>query len=433
MQTYDFIPVDTIFCRDSRPLAAGAGFGRGANWPLPNTLHEALRAALLRAASLDLFSGKQQQVVKIKNGRRIERKVGTSALDWLHLNGPFPVDKDGITWFPTPRDLMLDENRASRNLKEIRRHCLLPAREGLACSNLPDGLPFLVASNARATKEELPRWMPAGLYKSYLAGSPLQPWKAQPLWDTEHRLGIEIAPDTHSTVESKIYAAEHLRLRDDIRLRFAVNAPTGHQRSAERNKTVADLVGSALTLGGERRFGQVEEAPTDLILPDVSGQLSDVFIKWVLLTPAIFAHGWRPGWIGMQNGRAEVRLTVFPEPKAYMQYSTREDRRSAMQAAAKPIQVRLIGACVGKAQPIAGWDLLQEGTDKLGNPTMGAAKPTCLAVPSGSVFYFQADKNSVGALVKALQGRCRSDFFGEKGLGLGVCGEVPRDQAPQSS
>jgi hypothetical protein len=48
MKTFDFLPADTLFCRDQRPLAAGSGYGRGANWPLPTVVHGALRAALLR-------------------------------------------------------------------------------------------------------------------------------------------------------------------------------------------------------------------------------------------------------------------------------------------------------------------------------------------------------------------------------------------------
>jgi len=53
----------------------------------------------------------------------------------------------------------------------------------------------------------------------------------------------------------------------------------------------------------------------------------------------------------------------------------------------------------------------------------GGPKPTLLAVPAGSVYFFEASTNDdAAALVRALHGRTKSDFLGEKGLGLGFCG-----------
>ncbi|HYV30553.1 MAG TPA: type III-B CRISPR module-associated Cmr3 family protein, partial [Candidatus Binatia bacterium] len=78
----------------------------------------------------------------------------------------------------------------------------------------------------------------------------------------------------------------------------------------------------------------------------------------------------------------------------------------------------LVAACLGKAQVVGGWD--------------SEPKPTYLAVPSGSVYYFRAgNQEEAGKLCEVLRGRCRSDFFGEKGLGLGVCGTWShQDQTP---
>jgi CRISPR-associated protein Cmr3 len=47
-------------------------------------------------------------------------------------------------------------------------------------------------------------------------------------------------------------------------------------------------------------------------------------------------------------------------------------------------------------------------------------------VPAGSVFYFEGTgpnpDRETARLAGVLQARCRSDFYGEKGFGLGVCG-----------
>jgi CRISPR-associated protein Cmr3 len=304
---------------------------------------------------------------------------------------------------------------------------LIRATEKGAQANLPLPLPFLPAAAGHPGKEELPHWMRLDDFEHYLAGNPLTPCKAPELWETEHRIGIAIDPETHGTVEGQIYAAEHLRLRDDVRLRFAVSTPGGRQRNrpgfaTEGNKTVNDLCGVALTLGGERRFGVIQDAGVPLALPDVSAHLSGVLVKWVLLTPAIFKEGWLPGWIQAQGQSLQVRLTILPDASGYPQ-QTREQRRAAMQSAAQPIAAELLAACVGKPQTITGWDLLESGQTVQGQPTRGRAKPAWLAVPSGSVYYFRAaDNHAAKLLVQTLQGRCHSDSFGEKGMGLGVCG-----------
>jgi hypothetical protein len=43
-------------------------------------------------------------------------------------------------------------------------------------------------------------------------------------------------------------------------------------------------------------------------------------------------------------------------------------------------------------------------------------------VPAGCAYYFEAeDESAEEALVRALHRRTRSDFFGEKGMGYGMC------------
>src|SRR2546428_9819454 len=105
MQTFDFIPADTLFCRDARPLAAGSSFGRGAYWPLPTVLHSALRTALLRTA--DCLPARKQ-TPGYKRRRADTSAIGTDAFNWLHLHRPLPVSTEGgeeMLFFPCPRDL----------------------------------------------------------------------------------------------------------------------------------------------------------------------------------------------------------------------------------------------------------------------------------------------------------------------------------------
>ncbi|NUN02683.1 MAG: type III-B CRISPR module-associated protein Cmr3 [Bryobacteraceae bacterium] len=397
-KVFDFIPADTLFCRDQRPLAAGHSFGRGANWPLPTVLHSAIRTALLRAnGGLPTRKG-----VDGRARKGIAKKVASTKYQWLNLRGPFPVDEKGVMYFPIPRDLVPDGKDKVAYLKII---------PNAGTNNLPVPLTHLAASFAAPSKAKLPEWISESEYAAYLAGNltalpEREPPEREPLWDSEHRMGVEINPATHTAAEGKLYAAEHLRLRDGVRLRFAVSEPPKH-KPADPSEPLS-LAEHILQLGGEQRFGKVSPASGDWKLPEIS--IAGNLIKWVLLTPAIFVHGWRPGWVD-EAGHVKLRVVdkATRAERRRPRYDNQDWKYDEANDQAERIGAKLVAACVGKPQVVGGWD--------------DQPKPTSLAVPSGSVYYFRADNETEAQkLAGVLQGRCKSDFFGEKGLGLGVCG-----------
>jgi CRISPR-associated protein Cmr3 len=421
MKTFDFLPADTLFFRDARPLSAGSGYGHGANWPLPTVLHGALRAALLQ----------------LKGEAPIERKPGyerggkhhgsfaSASFNWINLHGPFPVDQATNTlYFPIPRDVVAAHvgNEAGAELLRI-----VPP-DG-PC-NLPPPLTRLAASFAAPGKQALSQWVDRDFFDAYLDGMKSLPLPKSPqLWQPEHRTGIAIDPETQTAAEGQIYAAEHLRLREDIALRFAISEPqaNGHLAPGEEEAFAQLERRNTIQLGGERRFGTLKNQAVPLSLPCV--KIAGKFVKWVLLTPAIFSGGWLPGWIDPENGGVKLRL----RPDGFDRRSHRRSRRGddglyeAQKFCGDPIDAKLVAACTGKPQPISGWDLSGCEANEAATPAptgfRPSPKPTNLAVPSGSVYYFEAaDPDEAIRLATVLQGRCRSDFFGEKGLGLGVCG-----------
>ncbi|MEI7954755.1 MAG: type III-B CRISPR module-associated Cmr3 family protein [Verrucomicrobiota bacterium] len=126
---------------------------------------------------------------------------------------------------------------------------------------------------------------------------------------------------------------------------------------------------------------------------------------------------WLPSWIDQTNG--DVMLLDGPGENA---------ARRRRVPPGKPIAATLVAAVTGKSLPVTGW-ALPNGTDR----DQGGAKSTHLAVPAGSIYYFECDSAEAATTFAAalnwhgtspgtdIQNR-RSTLMGEKGFGLGVCG-----------
>jgi CRISPR type III-B/RAMP module-associated protein Cmr3 len=350
----------------------------------------------------------------------VEFKANPSALfNWLNIRGPFPVKGEAV-YFPRPLDLVpskTDENTTVAKLLQVVAQ--------VGTSNLPAPLTHVVANRETPSKDKLEDWMSHADFTKYLKGSDGFSLEKLHLWDTEHRIGVELRDDTETAKDGKLYAAEHLRLRPDVRLRFSCSHPPEkheEQRKKESQKLPSSLIDHTLQLGGEARFGQVLSG-SDLVLPSV--EITGSCVKWVLLTPAIFKSGWLPGWIG-EAGRVLLKTTEKKNRPEFRR--NRREGNAPHDAGQEPITATLLAACIGKPQVIGGWDLL--GSDSEGKS--GVPKATQLAVPSGSVYYFKADSEpEAKKLADALRGRCRSDFYGEKGLGLGVCGMWKMESAKE--
>lgn len=407
MKAYQLDPADTLFFRDARPMQAGAGSGgHGANWPLPNVLHEGLRANLLAAAGVPRAS----EPIEIRVGSR-HKRIGSHAFQSLRTIGPWPVLEDEKLFLPRPLDIVPVTTSAKDG---TRVTALVPATaDGEA--NWPEGITWLRALNnpSLPTKAELPEWVSLDWLRDYLATP--GPWRAPStdaddrLYDAESRIGIEIEREKGSVKEGQLYASEHLRLRPGVSLWFRAGLGETEIEERRRGLTVDKLLGAYITLGGESRIARLRAASLDNIadgLPAPSGK----YIKWVLASPAVFTGGWRPGWIDPDTGRVMLRA----ERPARQSGETRRRWRARIEQSSQ-MNAKLVAVCCGKPLHFSGWD--QDARKP---------KPTMLAVPSGSVYYFETDNETAArALVNALHGRVRSDFFGEKGLGLGFCGCWP--------
>jgi hypothetical protein len=203
MQGYELIPQDLLFMRDARPMEASDA-GLGANWPRPDQLWSAIIHAFRRQwPDRQPWEGPAHTK---REGKRPDGKTdnphSSDRFGALRTVGPFPK-KGGELYFPCPADLamkMVESPRGETDLPAPLKYAFLPKVKG---------------------KVRNPRWFSSTHYRQYLNGETVMlPEKEPELYDAHRSIGIALSPETGTTIDGKLYSAEHLRLRRDVSLAF---------------------------------------------------------------------------------------------------------------------------------------------------------------------------------------------------------------------
>jgi hypothetical protein len=280
-----------------------------------------------------------------------------------------------------------------------------------------------------------------------------KPWWSRSLWDkylgrgegsgcltdadfstTEHNYGIGIDPDTATQDGVRIYSAHYLRLQPNWSLGVLAHAP---DKEHSGDDIVSKLIHHDQTIitGGQQRLCTAQLLTEQSIPLPHGTTITGTKVKWALLSPAIFPQindhpgGWLPSWVDTDG---DVQLLDGPGKNYAQRHKVPAGQR---------ISAKLVAAIVGKSVPVTGYALPHEAADR----PHGGAKPTLLAVPAGSIYYFEADSPiEAEKLANALNWHGpqpseasnprvqitnrRSTLLGEKGFGLGVC--APWDLHP---
>ena len=445
MKPYRIIPNDVLFFRDARPMTAGEGSGgHGGRWPEPSAIFDALHRALH-----ETFPEKTNwDWEKPHKNREARNNMPRQRFGSLSTAGLFPI-RNNQWFFPCPADVTRAKaDTAAETL------ALLEAQK--KTSNLPSFLRYLAASNTPPSKEIPPAWWSKAAWDAYLADTALPKtkdclFKLSEFAAAEWHTGIGIDDETGTQDGERIYSAEYLRLRPEIALGFAASI------QGENGTDVLDALRQAapgITVGGQQRVSRMEclgDTSLGSLLPFAKPPTTER-IKWVLLTPAIFPTigehpgGWLPNWIDATNGKVLLQtrtdLTRHYEWRGGKRRAVRSDKDT------QPIQATLVAARIPKPVVLTGYSQRQHlpmrDDGKLKKLDAGP-RETLLAVPAGSVYYFEAEANTAlgttaaqeahkladalnwhGAVAdaeaaKTIQHR-RSTLWGEKGYGLGVCG-----------
>jgi CRISPR-associated protein Cmr3 len=377
-------PRDLLFMRDARPMEASDA-GLGANWPRPDQLWNALINAFHRE-----WPEQQEWEGSVHSAKEQDKNQNSSfRFGALRTVGPFPQRK-GELYLPMPLDygMKLVECEGT-DLPKPLKHAFLPEEKG---------------------KQKFPAWISKSEYEEYLKGKLTLTEKREsaPLYFEERNIGIAIDPESGTTVEGKLYQAEYLRLAQDVSLAFAAECqlmPRGGGAMAD----VFEKFGFKrnIIIGGQQGVAHLNRSAEALALPPAA--LASQYLRWTLITPAVFNGGWLPGWLDA-NGKAMLRSAIRKPGESRRDWKARQENEPVVGG-------NLIAARIGKPLAFSGWDL-----------QAGGAKPTQLAVPAGSCYVFKCDSvDHARALATLLQARPRSDIFGEKGFGYGLCSslEVP--------
>lgn len=494
MRNYFTIPQDVLFFRDARPMTANTGSGgHGARWPEPSVIFDTIHAALHRAFPMSADSSrdattfqdylKEQQwdwqhphryVARPQNGRsrnrQPEERFRNQRFGSLKTFGPFPAirgtgsEAHDLWLFPAPADYLSNETAA--------RPFLSPFRQSCGNANLPGPFLHALGSPCEPSKTEAAPWWSKAAIEAAMRNEPPPRdgcWQKSELYAEEWNIGIGIDPARQTQDEKRIYAAQYMRLREEVALGFTASLPTNPPNGVDGIQHLFPA-NDIIICGGQQRACRVKElkdeaqAPVALkdllplaqlngFQPDRDGKWR---IKWMLLSPAVFPFvseaspgGWLPNWIaaldGEDHGRPYKAGHILLKPQIPPQGvgEGRETWRKRIAREVAPIGARLVAARVPKPVVVSGWSErlhilvhaanLQAETSSDYTPDKGA-RPTLIAVPAGSVYYFEADTEpDARALTAALNWHGadtnpttiknrRSTLLGEKGFGLGVCG-----------
>jgi CRISPR-associated protein Cmr3 len=375
-------PHDPIIARDGRPFGAGQGHRmRSLKWPYPSVLAGSVRTLIGKCA-----------------GGTFDAKL-VAALKESQVAGPFPL-LEGELYFPSPLDFVL---RRDPDACYALRPCAFKENEDwdLATAH-PKLLPCMLPNSASEDFKpaDPPAFWSTTQFTSWLLNSdgekfPVPPEGRKPASgylpapDTDQRMHVCIDSDSGAAKETLLYMTSGLALDPAVRLAARVRLPAPDSFPA-----LPKDLDAFHSFGGERRLVRFRAEPTNSwnSPPDIVEALGKApRVRMVLATPAIFSHGWRPGWL-------DDALEGSPPGSG--------------------VKLRLAGACVGRWRPVSGWSLEQSATEKPG------PKALRRLAPAGSVYFFDVVTGDARQLAENLWLEPVSDSAreGREGFGLALWG-----------
>lgn len=353
MTMWTIDPRDPLVARDGRPNN-GRSESIALPFPYPGTIAGIARTRL-GADARGFFEPKQD----------------LDSLRRAAIRGPVLAGMGGGLYVPRPRDVVALET--PEKVRVLRRLMPLAPPTGALFDESLDAAGINVVGLRGAASGKagpIPSWWPWATFERWLSdpntmdGTEVATGLAGAFFglSAEGRSHVKLT-ETWTAEDAMFFQVRGWRLRieaknglglsSDLALALAFDLDA----ESTSGRTLRPGVGPC---GGKRRLAYWQSAPS-LRLPDLCRGVRDalaadvpsVRVRVVLLTPAVFAAGWRPG--------------ADPVHKQLL----------APRAGVKPT---LVAACVPRAETISGWDFAK-----------GGPKATRRLVSSGSVYWIDLE------------------------------------------
>lgn len=260
--------------------------------------------------------------------------------------------RDGQFMFPAPL------NAAVNSAGQVLRSA--PQDTHDAGTNLPAGLRPVVLQTDQMFK-------PEGGY-AYWSGAHMTAWLLnQNPGPLDKITGPPTEERTHVGIDSARGVAQEQQLFSVTYRSFEEHSHHGqmHRWALRVRTNAAHEVASLGYLGGERRPVTLQAVPEGQVdWPDLKQfeqvkqallNESERRICFILTSPALFSHGWRPAWLTEDTGSHNPRGVGVLRGRA-----------------------TLVGASVGRRIPVSGWNIREN-----------RPKAVRWAVPAGSVYFLE--------------------------------------------
>lgn len=294
--------------------------------------------------------------------------------------GPFLVYREwnSTSWevsIPAPSDVMAYEIPDKADLEWV----MLRPGIGSAGTDLPEGLSALEGARDEKTSRSAPAFWKSEAIRAWLAQGGPGTWIREPgeigltKIERQRRVHVSIDPGMQTAAEGMLFGTEGLefQLGMGTRLGIATRIQSGYKQQFPEVSHIGGEGRTAFWREGEHV--NWPQAPQDL--------REAKKIRLLLVTPAAFDEGWKPGWL--KDG-------IVPDTD---------------------VKLKLVAASVPRAMPLSGWDLRAK--------TRGP-KATRMLAPAGSVYFCEVESGNVADLwMKPVSDREQDR---RDGFGIVICG-----------